>query len=557
VGKARTVKETTVVAGQPRAGNTAGEGAVTIVTTASLMQEYVAGGSAVFGNRGAMVAPWNFDDLTTDFGDQIYERMTWDATVHAAHVIWKKSILSDGFTLTAAPMDPIEKWKLDRRAALDRHKADTEKQQKAIEGAVPDPLHVSDPAAPTPAPKIPAPQPDIPEKPKPLTQQQQIALECEQMLARIEPPIMDVLNDMLDAGVHGNRVAELVWEYKATGTFAGKYVIKAIKVKHRRVVAFVVDRYFNIVGILNVRPGVTTPSIVGQIFTENPQDKDVILPREKFAILTNEPRNGDPRGTSRLRAAYTPWWGKMQLYPEYLKYLAQYGTPSLVGYTAPGAGMVTDQATGKSYTAQQWMVTTMTTFRGGSAMAFPNGSKVEPLMAGIASRSFQEDFAHFNEEISIAILTMDPNGGGRTGTGQAQSRRDTLAGIIRQDKRGLARMIERDLLTPYVKYNYGNDASESQVPACDFAGVNQPDLAAELAAEVQGGYSLSPSMFAGLDRKHGFPQRDPDELEAIKKRYIAGQNPTPAPTDQQGPPQGRGGGGFGAGTDKNARSDAR
>jgi hypothetical protein len=107
--------------------------------------------------------PHPLDDLTADFGSDIYDRMAYDPQIAACLTVLKASILEDGLTLSPAVDD-----KLDPRYPL------------AVE----------------------------------------IKEAAEAMLDDLETPLDDALLDMLHAIAVGNRVAELKYEVKPGPTAA-------------------------------------------------------------------------------------------------------------------------------------------------------------------------------------------------------------------------------------------------------------------------------------------------------------------------------------------------
>jgi hypothetical protein len=154
------------------------------------------------------------------------------------------------------------------------------------------------------------------------------------MFAEMDTPLDEVLWDMLSAVALGNRIAEQVY---AIQPFGGTLLLMliALRVKPRQALAFVVDPFLRVQGLLAQLPGKPSPVSQGSIV--NPALLPNILPRGKFAVLSFRPKNGDPRGTSVLRPAYTAWNLKGQAQIEHLKYLVQFASPSLIGTTPQNA----------------------------------------------------------------------------------------------------------------------------------------------------------------------------------------------------------------------------
>src|SRR6185369_7246272 len=124
----------------------------------------------------------------------------------------------------------------------------------------------------------------------------------------LDVPLRDVLDDMLGALPYGNRVAEKVFVPKFDKEFNDNLLyFKSLKVKPRKSTIFVVDKFWNLLGL---KAYVKVKDEKG-----NETFKEKIIKKEKFAILTFGSNNNDPRGTSFLTSVYTSWQLKMQLWP--------------------------------------------------------------------------------------------------------------------------------------------------------------------------------------------------------------------------------------------------
>lgn len=414
-------------------------------------REYVAAGSRLSLVRGIRTLPWAIDDLAADFGDDIYDRMMLDPQVVANVNIYKAFIISDGIRLVPAVEDE-----------------DDQRHPQAVE----------------------------------------IAKWCLRVLNALDPSIDDVMWDMLDALPYGNRVAEEVWEVRG-----GQLVLKALKVKPRRAVAFVVDEYMNLVGL--VAGGGRGRSGRAIITTEDGTSQ--ILPRSKFAVLSFRPKNGDPRGTTLLRPAYTPWWIKQQAHPIKLKYLAQFGSASIIGKTAPNApdGYAKDadgnDIPGSYKTAIQWLLDALLEFQAGSALAVPNGTEVDTIEVRGGGEAFLAIEGQSNREITKAILhqvlaTEEAEFGTRA---QATVHQDVLGIILRQTRKAVARMIHRDILEDLVRYNYGDEAAANLTPTVDLGEVEQQDMIALMnaVANLERAGFLADEQRPAIDVKLGLPVR--------------------------------------------------
>jgi hypothetical protein len=360
---------------------------------------------------------------------------------------------------------------------------------------------------------------------------------CVRCITSLTPTLADTLWDLCDAMAYGHRVAEQVYADGA-GDDAGRLVLTALKVKPRRTTAFVVDAYLNVIGLLGQKPGGAAPSSASVVLA-SPEAAGV-LPRHKFAILTHRPQDADPRGTSILRAAYTAWHLKVNLWPEYFKFLVQCAVPSLVGVVGERAQPVpeVDEAgnlTGLTLSAEQALLDSMLAFQGGTAGAFPFGTEIAPLELGGASASavFAEGIALLNSEIAQAIeLQTLASGEGkhqtRASTEEHKDIRDTL---VRQLKGMVAEMLRRDVLTPLVVLNFGPAAAQL-VPTITLGQVAQEDrsgLMTAVAALNRTGY-FDPSQYAAVDALLSLPARTPEEVQQRTEKAAA---PPPAMPGQQ------------------------
>lgn len=428
------------------------------MTDSQLMAtEYVVGrrGGQSLGNRAL---PWAFDDLGRDLGDDIYERMLLDPVVLAAVNVLRASILAEGLQLAPAVDDPeADGYDLAR----------------------------------------------------------EICDFCESNLAGLELPADDLLWDMALALPLGSRVAEIV--YSPAELARGRLILQSIKPRPRRATAFVVDPHNRVLGLAAQRPGESSPLIGSTWYGAVTEDGDLsrgLLPREKFFILSFRPRDADPRGTTILRSAYNPWWVKQQAWPELLKYLAQFASPSLVGTVAEKAQPVKElQADGKyrEISATVALKTALESFRNGSVLAVPYGTVVDTLSTSDGGGAFFQTIDLADRQITMGILhqTLATLEGQHQTRAASETHADILGTIIRQARRAVASTFRRDVLVNLVRYTYG-DRALPLVPAVSLGVVEQTDLAAlaTAIAQLARAQYLHPSQYAGLDQLLGLPPRD-------------------------------------------------
>lgn len=457
-------------------------------------REYVAGGRLWWYPDTARRLPWSIDDISADFGDDIYERMLHDPQVKACGQILKKSIIEDGVYLRPAVDD--------------------------------------------------ADDPDY-------EQAKSISEHLQRQLDEQEVSLDDALNNMLDAAFYGNKVAEVKWEFGKGPKGMHNRVLNpvALKVKPREATSFVVDAYMNIVGLYATSPTSSVGTVSGSTIIK-PDDPN-LLPRTKFAVLTWEPRDGDPRGTSVLRSAYDPWWRKRQIIVEYMRYMTQFAGPSVIGYTAESASLgaqadplgnvVTDPVTGQmvpALTPEEQMLSTLLAWRNGLAAAFPYGSKVEVVQPAGDGSAFLKGLLQADQQITKAILTQEL----ATEQGEHQTRaaatvhQDVLATIVRQGKKSVQRMIFMDVLRRWVIMNIGDDALHL-TPFVSLGTTEEEDKSPKMnavAALQRSGY-LDMSQYPGIDEILGLPARDMRNVDPATMPAPSGSTsqpgavPPPAP----------------------------
>src|SRR6185369_16533536 len=99
-----------------------------------------------------------------------------------------------------------------------------------------------------------------------------IADFVERSKENLSSSLRDILEQQLDAMKYGHKVAEITYEFIETGTDAGLYHLKHLKVLKQGAVAFVRDKFKNVLGF--------------KVPTIDPQQRLRIIPREKFFVLT-------------------------------------------------------------------------------------------------------------------------------------------------------------------------------------------------------------------------------------------------------------------------------
>lgn len=435
---------------------------------ARLQAEKVGAGSfGAFANvlRGL---PQAIDDISRDFGNDIFERMYNDAYLAGNIGTLKNAILEDGAELISAIPAPTK-------------------------GSKPDPAYEAA-----------------------YKRSVEILDFCKPMIDGLARPLEDVIEEMLDAMWSGSRVSELVWAME------GDLKLKAIKPKARRTTSYVVDAFNNIHGILALTPGnalYLNNAFMSPDFLTGAE----VIPREKFCILTYRMRNSDPRGSSIFRPAYTAWKAKQLQWPSYLQFLDEYGGGITWMTTAEGqgAGPVRDPATGLlssdgngiyTQTAQEQAANDLALLKAGRCGAFPFGTAVHIDRPTGKGEAFTPAMDLLNREMTMAMLgsvraTMESQHGSKADSSTSQ---DLVGALIRYLRRWVAAVIRQDALYKIVLYNFGKQDADLFTPRTTLTGIDKVDLAETLKSFAAAGFKFAKNQFAWCSEMVGAPEPDPD-----------------------------------------------
>lgn len=331
----------------------------------------------------------------------------------------------------------------------------------------------------------------------------------------LETPFRQTLTDMLSALPYGNRTAEKVFEEKMDADFGRKLLyFKRLNVKPRKAVIFVVDKYWNLVGLKTY--------IKVKDEDGNETFKEKVIKKEKFAILTFGGENGDPRGKSFLTSAYTSYQLKMQLWPEYLRWLIYSAVPPVVGYTSDqtDSRKVLRDANGEIIYDKDnnivmesdvgGLLYALKQVRNASAIALPFGAKVETLNSSVSGDPFKGFRDVVNQEIEMGLIhqtlaTSDSRHNTRAASQTHISILDDLVWAIKG--------IVRDMVTGMVKHlmriNFP-DFDEALTPIVSMGDTARREFAGDVGAVSQLSISgfLGESQKVGLDNLLGLPTRD-------------------------------------------------
>lgn len=442
-------------------------------------REYASGG--FYGEEVNIILHRHSDVLMSKFGDGIIATMLRDPEVSKCETVIKVSTLSEGITFF--------------------------------------------PAVPKPAPLPPTPKAgteSIEEKRKRLTREKEIeryeraekyADFATRAIENLDTSLVTIMDNMLDALVYGNKIAEQTYKEEYDADFGRTlFTLSSIRVKTRESTRFVVDKFRKLIGF------------EVKIKNKDGNIESTILPREKFLVLTFRGKDGDPRGKSILEPVYNAWYLKMQLWPEYLRWLLQCAIPSLVGYTAPAAesvktylknpdGSLARDAQGNPIyeVDTESLLRALVQVRNNTAIALPNGAKVEPINNTVSGDPFKGMRDVLNEEIEMGILlqTLATSEGRNMSRAASETHMSVLDLLIVFIKGMVIDMIRNDMLKPLFKINFEN-FDMSLLPKVSLGDIERRDWANDAIAIA----TLWKSGFMGDSQKVGYdmylnaPERD-------------------------------------------------
>ncbi len=481
-------------------------GSKRVQTKAELHREYVTvGGVGSAAQSYGRTLPQYIDDVTRNFGKDLYRRMRHDSQVESALSTLIMATQAQGF-------------------------------------------HIG---------------PNIEKGTEGYDESKSIADFCVRVVERLERPVSDIFYEMGMAVAYGYKVAEQTYEPVNWSQWNRPLMaISHLRTKPQDATAFVVDDYNNILGLT---PMANAGKFLGRsefgaadLFVGNPTSGDgpLLIPRSKFWIFSFLPENGDPRGTSLLRAAYHPWWVKGQVWKAYLQYLATFAQPSVVGFVS--ANREPDYLLDKNgdpiitQTPQEVMLTALQKIQNGAAGAFANDEKVQVLQASGNGETFQQAINITNREITKALIrqTLTTDEGEHMARAASEIHQDVFGLFVRHLKASMVGSFKRDVIMPLVWYNFGEDAVVNYLPDCTLGETEHQDFSTDATAVanlLRAGF-FDESQYRALDDFLGLPPRDPETwarklemAEQILLTTMSGPNTGPGNPDGQKPVNGEAG----------------
>lgn len=498
-----------------------------------LRQEYVT--HEGYGWPGVHVLPHVLDEVATNVGPETFEQMSRDPKIHKAKRIRINGVLTDD--LIFAP------GATEEEAATQK---EFEKYQICMQFA-------------------------------------------ERMVAGLDTPLWRVLEQMLDGGYEqGHKIAETIWETRLdtptksvqtetqkrgtkprsalTGIkrFFGLEAVptdsepkergttltqrpktrlmpKAIKVKPRDSVYFVVDAFMNVLGLI--------PAWLEGRTTWNVRD---VLTRDKFLVFVNNPTDDDPRGNSAWRPVYWAWQFKNFIPKEYLRFLLNEAVPVPVltlGEKVPnfieevddqGHVVYEDEAKTrpKMIKATVAAANTLRNIRVGKGIAIPPGSTLLAYggnRGGGADTVFPNAIRAADEQIEEGILNQPlAQSAGRSNSQKgAVTHENRLDDLLFWDKRALCVMLLYEFIAVGVRINLG-ERWLRYMPKCSLGDSQKRDWARDLEVISTAYFKgfIDDTMRPELCSWLGLPKPGPSRASLMAQ---VGKDGTPSPQDANRP----------------------
>ena len=433
-------------------------------------------------NKYIMGLPAYIDDAERDFGTDIYTRMMNDPIISSSLLALKVKTLSEGPRFLPGAKPP------------NSEKPDAQEEAKYAKAT-------------------------------------EICGAVEKMLDNLQQPIEEILGEVMAFLPYGNCVAEKVYEVRG-----GLLALSKLRVKPRNSYGFAITPYMDLAGLVANKIGQVSSIILA--LDVSPEQ---IIPREKFLLLTHAPSCGDPRGTSLLRPAYNGWYLKQQTWPQYLKFLSQFATPSIVGKLPPDAadvevvdanGSATTDSLGAPMviTAAEAMLAKLIAFANGTAIVLENGAEFDLIQSQGDGTAYIKAFDLYDRQMTRAILinaraTMEAEHGSKADSETAQDVFEDFTQFIR---RQIEIAFYRDVIKPTVRYNWGEDIANELCPVLSLSKMNRENVPeflnaiANLARSQDG--MIHPSMYPSIDEISGLTRDYQAQMLELQDKALIAQD---------------------------------
>lgn len=349
-----------------------------------------------------------------------------------------------------------------------------------------------------------------------------IAQCCEFALRQMKGSWYVTARQLLDAVHQGNKVAAKSVREQESGAYRGYWMPDALQLLPNRTYRFLRDKAGNITH-LRVR-------VVGE------EKSEVEFERERFTVFTFRPIDGNILGTTVCPALYEPYYKDVQLDPEEMANIAQFGRPTVV-VIAPGANangqyppdvpifdaqnepILDENNEQMRITVTADIAAKLAQYEAGSVVVLPGGSQfklAEPMNGGGDAIG---RVRASNERRMMAVimgtdqLTESSNQLSSDNKGIAQD----VAGLgITDGKRALEEMVESDIFQDIVRYNFG-DAAMDLLPIFDLGSNKNARLIGlmnAVSAYINNG-AFDEDQYRQYCKDVGLPMPNPDAKKVV------------------------------------------
>lgn len=338
--------------------------------------------------------------------------------------------------------------------------------------------------------------------------------------------IREFCEGLLDAVPYGNKVGEHTMQRVESGPDAGQLVTKYLKLKDSSSIYFLIDAFWNILGI---QPAYGPDTNRGLKLDANSRP---VLPRSKFVILTITKKNEDVRGRQGFRSIFASWKFKQELWPILQKFLKICAIPGLIGEVAPNQQVEVaknDDGTVKKVNGQpvvlnptDVMLQALLAFEKGSAMAVQSGAKVTTVEQKSNGELFDKVIEMVNREITVGQLrttraTTEAEHGSKADSTTSLSLLTTYIWFLKQR---LCDVLIRDYVRPLMLFNFGPE-SLRLAPAVAMGETDRYDWSKDATAIAALAVYLADSQFDALCLAAGIEPPLPGE-ERPPRAKVAG-----------------------------------
>lgn len=370
----------------------------------------------------------------------------------------------------------------------------------------------------------------------------------DNMLDYLEVGMTETLEDMAVARlVYGNSVAEQTRRIQVGGPLDGKLVMASLNVKSPNVYGYVVDPKGNVPGLAvytgetkETRPGGAV-SFLPMAVTETTTQIEMpisamgsgweVLPISKFAVTAHRRKMNDPRGNSALRQAFNAWYLLMQIWPEFLKYLTQFASPSLVATMPERTPDRVRQSDGTLADPADILYEELVNFANGTVVVARHGTEIDTLFSQGDGTAFIQSINLLNHQMVKAILhsvlaTEAPHNQTRAAQ---QGGKDILDIPTRGIKNGLCSMIHRQIWKRSILFNFGPLAAQYLTPIASLGDITAEDRNEAIKSWATAGFQVTPSQHVEIADILEITAPNEDELATMQEKAETEAKPPPAP----------------------------